>query len=274
MASVPQHWVARRFWRDEAETRVLAPYAGAQLLVELPGLLARLRPQLPRQRRHAGAVGLRHPGAVAPQRRQAHQVAVGRLVRRVVLDQPPDVGEGGGVVPARLRLRDGTLQQAGEGLAQPRPLGQQPLVVELGQQVAPVEPHRAGNRLGRVGLSCGRLELRHVEGVRRVGPPGEGWSLQVEIAVGVGQGQAQVVDQPAQVGARLPLTGVGPVEIGQLRARLRHAGVQHQPGHQRLQARRVEGGHRTVARDELKPAQELQPQGGGHRRPLHVAWPC
>src|SRR3712207_7037752 len=50
--------------------------------------------------------------------------------------------------------------QLGERVAQPRPLGQQPLIVEMGQQVAPVEPHRAGDRLRRVGLSRRRLELR------------------------------------------------------------------------------------------------------------------
>ena len=176
----------------------------------------------------------------------------------VVLHQPLHVAAGGRVVAARLGRGDAPLQQLRAEGAQAVALGQQPLVVEAGQEIAAVERDRLRDGLGRLSFPRPTLVRDGVDGGRGVGPPGQRRPLRGEARVGVGKGLAQGVQQVAQVGARLGIGRVGPEEVGQLRQRLRHARVQGQAGQEGLEARRVQVGDGAFPIHDPEPPQQVE----------------
>ena len=171
-------------------------------------------------------------------------MGVGRLVERVVPQQRLRVADGLGVVATAFVQRRGLLQRVANRLRQPIALGQQPIAVAAGQQVAPIVRNRLLQVQHLVVDACGRpclfqvrLEFGHIQPEGRVAAPLHGELVGSQKAIGVRQGPAQAVPQSAQIGAGLLLGGVGPEEEGQVLARDRPLAVQQQIGEQLLQAR-------------------------------------
>jgi len=72
---------------------------------------------------------------------------------------------------------------------------------------------------------------------------------------------AQLVEQLAQVIARLGLGGVGPEEEGKMLALLGNIAMQHEIGEQGAQARGIEAGHLLIAVEQVKIAKQSEVKG-------------
>jgi len=72
---------------------------------------------------------------------------------------------------------------------------------------------------------------------------------------------AQLVEQLAQVIARLGFGGVGPEEEGKMLALLGNIAMQHEIGEQGAQARGIETGHLLIAVEQAKIAEQANVKG-------------
>lgn len=137
--------------------------------------------QLAAQGRLAGGEGAHDVDPVAVLGVQPHQPAVHPLIQRVGLQQAHGVMERP-VDVAGVFLQIGQpLRGAQAGLAQPLAERRDPIVIAIGEQVARVDIQRAGQgdafgpgviRLpGRGGAGERGLEIAHIAGDGRVGPP-------------------------------------------------------------------------------------------------------
>ncbi len=79
---------------------------------------------------------------------------------------------------------------------------------------------------------------------------------------------AQLVEQLAQVIARLSLGGVGPEEEGKMLALLGNIAMQHEIGEQGAQARGIEVGHLSVTVDKAEITQQSDVKGWHHQNLL------
>ena len=94
-----------------------------QALIYLARGQTRLHSQFALQDRSASVVGAQGPGTVAAEGVQAHQVAVGRLVQRIVPQQPLGVANGRTIVTLVLQQQDQPFQRLEKRLAQPLAFG-------------------------------------------------------------------------------------------------------------------------------------------------------
>ena len=86
-----------------------------QTLIYFACWLARLDAKLALQDSDAGMIDPQCAGAVVVQRQQAHQIAIGRLVDRVVLEQVLRVANRCGVVAPRLQEIESAAQALADG---------------------------------------------------------------------------------------------------------------------------------------------------------------
>ena len=84
-------------------------------------------------------VGAQGAGAVALEGVEVHEAPGGGFVQRVEAQDGPGVGDGGIIVAAVLEEPGETFQGAEMGLAEALAVGQDPVVVTTGEQVALVE---------------------------------------------------------------------------------------------------------------------------------------
>jgi hypothetical protein len=206
-------------------------------------------------------------GSVATGVVQPHQQSVGRLVERVVPEEPLGVGDGLARVAARLEQVDETSQRLNVASAQSLPLCAEPLLIRSGEEVAAVELDRFPQIGEGVARGC-RLHPRHrlleggdIEPERSARPPLQRPRRRLEVPVGIGQGPSQVMEQVAQIGPRLRLGRVGPEAEGELLPRLRRLPVQHQIGQERLSPRRLERRQRGTIAVKLESAEEPDAKG-------------
>ena len=151
-----------------------------QLLVGLDRLGAGRDAQLALQCRDAGVIDAQRGRAVAVDRVEAHEVAVGGFMQGVVAQQALGVVDGAAVVAALLEQQDQLLQRVEEAFRQPGAFEQQPVVVAARQQVAAVGRDRAFQRsqaraaLGTGGFGQRSLELGDIQRKRRIPAPAHG----------------------------------------------------------------------------------------------------
>ena len=112
-----------------------------QPLIDLARWPARLHVQLAAQDGNAGMVRVEGSGAVVVQRVKAHQLGVDRFVERIVPQQRLRVADGLPVVTALLVQGSQLFQRLAIHLRQPVALGQQPIAVAAGQQLATIQRH-------------------------------------------------------------------------------------------------------------------------------------
>jgi hypothetical protein len=82
--------------------------------------------------------------------------------------------------------------------------------------------------------------------------PAQRAGVGLQEAIRVRQSVAQLMQQLAQVGARLSLTGVRPEQKREVLAQLWGIAVQNQVGEQRMQARGVDAGDQLLAVDQAE----------------------
>ncbi len=166
-------------------------------------------------------VDAQRPGPVAAQGPKAHQPPVARLVQWVVSQQALGVAQRLIVLAFLFQQLDQLLHGPDVGLVQPLPLGQDPIVVTTGQQLA---AHTArcplqGGSSSRFfpGPFCSAhclLKSGHIQGVGRLLAPLQRLSLDRYELVRIGQRLAQAVQQRAQVAV-----GLGNARRGSNRSR-------------------------------------------------------
>ena len=200
------------------------------------------------------------PGPVAAGVVQAHERPPGRLLERVLAQQPLGVRDRPGVVAALGEQRHQPLQGLEAAPAEPLPVLGQPLVVQALEQVAPVQGDGAGQRL-RVAVGQ-LLEGGHVQPEGRVGPPGQRPWRHLQVAVQAGEGAAEGVEQVAEVGPGLRLGRVRPQQEGQPPARLGRLAVEQQVGEQRQGTGRLQRRQRRPAEAEVGCAEQPDAQVG------------
>src|SRR6266566_8022005 len=117
-------------------------------------------------------------------------------------------------------------------------------------------------------LSCGHVceseclfERSDIEVERRDGVPVQQVSVGREELFHSRKCLTQLVEQLAQVIARLGLGGVGPEEEGQMLALLGNIAMQHEIGEQGAQARGIEAGHLLVVVEQVKIAEQAEVKG-------------
>ena len=117
-------------------------------------------------------------------------------------------------------------------------------------------------------LSCGHVceseclfERSDIEVKRRDGVPVQQVRVSREEVFHSRKCLAQLVEQLAQVIARLGLGGVGPEEEGQMLALLGNIAMQHEIGEQGAQARGIEVGHLLVVVEQAEIAKQSEVKG-------------
>jgi hypothetical protein len=145
---------------------------------------------------------------------------------------------------------DETIQQCDTLPAQPVSLSEDPVVVQRGEQLAAVRLHGMLGRglepppvpvsIGDVGSPRCRLERGDIQAARCVVPPMHRGAVDRQAGVRIGKRLAELVQLPAQIGARLGIRRVGPEELGNVAARLRCAAVHGEVAEQRKSARRTQ----------------------------------
>ncbi|MFL5664755.1 MAG: hypothetical protein ACJ8BW_25925 [Ktedonobacteraceae bacterium] len=105
------------------------------------------------------------------------------------------------------------------------------------------------------------FERSDIEVEGRDGMPVQHVRVSREEVFHVRKGLAQLVEQLAQVIARLSLGGVGPEEEGQMLALLGYIAMQHEIGEQGAQARGIEAGHLLVVVAQVKIAKQAEVKG-------------
>ena len=156
-------------------------------------------------------------------------------------------------------------------------MGQDPIVVATGQQIAPVQGNRSLQSLPSSSsipsLHCSlrpvqrTLETGHVQAERGARPPLQGLGSGLQETVGIRQGAAQPEQQSAQVAERLGFRRVGPELEGGVGAGLGRIPVQQEVGQQRLQARGVDLRHRCFCVTERTIPQQVNVQYAGQLQP-------
>ncbi len=197
----------------------------ANLLGQLAGVRLGGRAQLEVEGGGQLGVGGQGLAAAAQAGQAAHQAAAGPLVQRVVGQQAPvALGRVG-----RAALGLGEAQQGGQvAVAQGGARRGQPVVVQLGQQVAGVEVGRPPE-VGQVGPAGQALELPGIDR-QRVGAQAD--RLRVGRDQRGADGAAQRVEQAGQAAPGGARRGIGPEQLGQQLAGLGRAGAQQQVGQQ------------------------------------------
>src|SRR5690348_3022168 len=148
--------------------------------------------------------------------------------------------------------------------AEPLPLRQYPFIIAARQQVTSIQ---AVCLLKRdledvlIVLACRRIgererlfELGDIELEGRDGAPVQRMCVSGEVVRNAGKCPTQLVEQLAQVIARLSLGGVGPEEEGKMLALSGNIAMQYQIGEQGLQAQGVEAGHLLLIVDQAEIA--------------------
>jgi hypothetical protein len=117
-------------------------------------------------------------------------------------------------------------------------------------------------------LSCSRaceserlFELSDIEVAWRNGMPVQQVSVGSEEVLHSRKCLAQLVEQLAQIIARLGLGGVGPEEEGKMLALLGDIAMQHEVGEQGAQARGIEVGHLLVVVEQAELAKQTEVKG-------------
>ena len=220
---------------------------GDELGEQPPGLGVRLDAELLVQERGATVVGAHRRGAVAAAGMQPDQVTVAGLLQRGELHASAGRRERHGPAaraPPRVR-HQGAQLHALDG--EPVTLGDRPVVVQAGQQLAP-ERRQRGLAVLEDGLGVagrhGQGTLARTPEVAQVDPagvpipPGQVAPRHQQRPVVV-HGPPQLVQLAAQVRQRLLLGGVGPERGGDPGSRLGNAGVHGEIRDERERARRA-----------------------------------
>jgi hypothetical protein len=214
--------------------------------------------QLALERRGTGVEHPQRAGPLAPRVVELHEQPVGVLTQRVLAHEALGMADGLGVlIPPGQQLRQAR-ERVEVTITQALALGQQPVVVAAGQQIARVRVDRGAQPGDWVLLGPGErlVERGHVQPERRVRAPPQRPRAHVEVAIGVRQRMAQPVQHVAQVRAGLRLGGVRPQQESEALARLGRVAVQQQVGEERLGARGLERRHWAVAEAQLQLAQQ------------------
>src|SRR6266516_2287234 len=117
---------------------------------------------------------------------------------------------------------------------------------------------------GRGGFGERLFELSDIEVAWRDGMPVQQVSVSREELFHSRKCLAQLVEQLAQVIARLGLGCVGPEEEGQVLALLGNIAMQHEIGEQGAQARGIEVGHLLVVVAQAEIAKQAEVKGWHH----------
>ena len=201
---------------------------------------------------------------IAVQGVEAHQLAIGRLVERVIAQQALGVRDGRLDIAAFLAEADQRGHSGHETLAQAFARRQHPVVVEFGEQITSVK----GCRLLQRGQGTRPRDLfprgpRHPRSRprRRHAMQHHATARCVRRWPGSraasGRRRRTVVEQLAEVGLRLGVSGVGPEEEGEALARLGCGAVEQQIGEQRLLARGVERGQGRIVEQQAKATKKI-----------------
>lgn len=110
-------------------------------------------------------------GAIAGERVQSHQQAVGGFLQRVEVEQPAGVPNRPRVVAAGLERGDQAFKGGQVDLPLPLALRDDPVIVALGQKVTPIEADRLFQRRQRGRLGQRSFELRDVQRERGIRTP-------------------------------------------------------------------------------------------------------
>lgn len=216
-------------------------------------------------------------GAVAIQGVEADEAAIGGFVQGVTAEQALTILDGGGVIAGVLEEVDQALQGGNVCLAEGFPVGDDPIIVATGEEVARVELDEAcqgaagGGGIAREAYHGeGGFEFGHVEGERGGGTPLDGIGGGIQVGVGAGEGVAEEVEQVAQVGARLGFGGIRPEEVGEAGAGLGGVAVEEEVSEEGLEARGINlrDGCVVVAYAEI--AQQRDGQQWGHFLSPHL----
>jgi hypothetical protein len=187
---------------------------------------------------------------------QPHQLPVGGLAQRVLAQQRLRVSDCLLVVCRLFGPRSESLHHSDVALSQAITLGEQPLVVTPGKQIAAVR----GGGLRQRTLIRGELELGHVQRERRIRPPLNRRGGQLEVAVRLGEPCPQVVCELAQVGPSLPIGRIRPQQERHALPGLRGVAVQQQKSQQRLNPARLQPPHPLGAVEHVELAQQPNAQ--------------
>ena len=244
-----------------------------QLLVLGGELGARAHAELPLERPRAFVVHPQGPHPPARPRVQQHQPARAGLVERVELQQLLRVADGRGAVAPLVGQVGEPAEHRPVALPETLAVRLHPVVVAVGQEVAPVERPRPLQHLGvaaRLGRSGGVLELDDVHDGRSIRHPLHRPRTDLKEPVRLGDRPAEVVQGLTEVGTGLGIVRIRPEQEREVLAGLGRVAVEDQERQQRHQAGRAQGGHdlwtdADLGRAEHQDAQFAAGIATGHR---------
>jgi hypothetical protein len=179
-----------------------------------------------------------------------HETAGSGLVERVKAQDRLSMGDGGVVLAAVLQEPDEALEGAEVSLAKALTVGQDPVVVATGEQIASVEACGLLKGLAGGGLICrsiglgqGLLKGGHVDRGRGTRMPLHVLDIDIEVGAIVRQGAPEAVEKGAQVAAGLGLCRIGPELEGEVGAGLRCVAVNEKVGQEGLEPRCSHASH-------------------------------
>lgn len=162
-------------------------------------------------------------------------------MERVVAQEPLGVGDRARLLAVGLEAEGEPLQHPEVARLEPLARSHEPLVVAPFEQVARVHPRGLLQRLQivriKLGSSQGRLEGGDVAPEGGLGAPAERLRRDLEERSDIRQGALQLMEQVAEVGARLAFGQVGPEQKGKLLSGLGRRTVKQQVSEQRLGTR-------------------------------------
>ena len=201
-------------------------------------------------------VDVQRAGAIVVERKQAHQATIEVFGEGIETDQALGIADGARGVALLFKEAELLFERLPVSLAETLPLGQDPFIVAAGEQVTAIEVVcllESDLEYVLIVLSCGRIcererlfERRDIKMKGRDGLPVQHVLVGSEKVLNFGKGLAQLVQQLAQVIARLGLGGIGPEEEGKMLALLGNIAMQHEIGEQGAQTRGIEVGHLLV----------------------------
>ena len=202
-------------------------------------------------------------GAIAQLEPQRHHLAHGVLAPRVVVQQPARELQRAAEAPLGARCGDQLREVVGVQRAQALALGEDPLAVELFEQVAFVQR----DRFGALALADAPLELRDVDLGRRVRIPAHRARVGHHPRRAVGRRRKQpleVMQVAPQVGLRRTFALLGPQRERERLARDVAVAVHQQVGQQGERHRRRREPDRLSADHDAQRAEERDPDGRDH----------
>jgi hypothetical protein len=219
-------------------------------------------------------VDVQRAGAIVVERKQAHQATIEVFGERIETDQALGVPDGGAGVTLLFKEVEQLFERLPVPLAESLPLRQEPFIVAARQQVTPIQVVCLLKSdledvliIASCGCVCERkclFKLSDIEVKGRDGVPVYHVLVGSEKVLNFWKGLAQLVQQLAQVIARLVLGGVGPEEESQMLALLSNIAMQHEVGEQGLQAHTVKACHLSVSVDQVEIAEQLYAESRLH----------